>query len=76
MVRGPTPLAGQAGEITMKFAKAVVGGMLLGLGLGIWIGAALVAGTDMDGMSVIPSLLLAIVGGGLISRTYRERHDA
>jgi hypothetical protein len=54
----------------MKFAKVAVGGLLLGLGVGMWIGAGLVAGEDMDGMSVIPSLLLAIAGGGLLSHAY------
>ena len=42
--------------------ELVLGGLLIGLGVGIWIGIALVAGQGMDGKSVGPSLLLAIVG--------------
>ena len=53
--------------MNVRFLKFTVGGLLLGLGVGIWIGAALVAGTDMDGVSVLPSLLLAGVGSGMIS---------
>ncbi len=43
--------------------ELILGGLLIGLGIGIWIGIALVAGKDMNGRSVGPSLLLAIVGG-------------
>lgn len=46
--------------------ELVLGGLLIGLGVGIWIGAALVAGEGMNGMSVGPSLLLAMTGGAAI----------
>jgi hypothetical protein len=42
--------------------ELVLGGLPIGLGVGIWIGIALVAGEDMNGMSVGPSLLLAMTG--------------
>jgi hypothetical protein len=47
--------------------ELVLGGLLIGLGVGIWIGIALVAGDDMNGKSVGPSLLLAMTGGAAIN---------
>jgi hypothetical protein len=42
------------------------------LGVGIWIGIALVAGEDMNGMSVVPSLLLAMTGDAAINHAFRR----
>jgi hypothetical protein len=55
----------------MNLTQAAVGGALIGLALGILIGAALIAGQEMNGMSVGPSLILAIVGGVTLSNAYR-----
>jgi hypothetical protein len=56
----------------MNLTKAAIGGGLIGLAFGILIGAALIAGQDMNGMSVGPSLILAIVGGVTLSSAYRS----
>jgi hypothetical protein len=52
--------------------ELALGGLLIGLGVGIWIGIALVAGQDMNGMSVGPSLLLALVGAASIRHAVRR----
>jgi hypothetical protein len=53
--------------------ELVLGGLLIGLGVGIWIGIALVAGRDMDGMSVGPSLLLAMIGSVAVRHAWRPQ---
>ena len=53
----------------MKFLKVWVGGLLIGLGVGIWIGADI--NGDIDRMSVVPSLLLAMAGGALTHHGYK-----
>jgi hypothetical protein len=55
----------------MKTIQLFVGGLLVGLAFGLWIGRALVDGSDLSTSAVMPSLLLAMAGASLTANSVR-----
>jgi hypothetical protein len=59
------------GTLQIMFTKQLFSGILMGLAFGMLIGAARIAGMDSPGIDArfaVPSMLLAILGVGLLVR--------